>query len=199
MTTLDSARTTNPPGIASQFRTRPLRIDEQRFQPDPSFHDLAAERLHRKQQLAGGVPRVRRGSATTSAWPGTSPPATPSSPITSGSTRSRCRSAGCGSPTWSWSITAGEIVIGDRPVNRAGVRHPLAAPRGPPRRHRGRARARGARQGLVLARPAARPHHPGCLPVLRHPFALRRLQRHRRSTRTRASGWRPRSARSTSP
>jgi ribulose-5-phosphate 4-epimerase/fuculose-1-phosphate aldolase len=53
MTTLDSARTTSPPGIASQFRSKPLRIGEQRLQPDPAFPDLAAERLHRKQQLAG--------------------------------------------------------------------------------------------------------------------------------------------------
>jgi ribulose-5-phosphate 4-epimerase/fuculose-1-phosphate aldolase len=39
--------------ITSQFRDKPLRIDEQRIQPDPAFADPADERLHRKQQLAG--------------------------------------------------------------------------------------------------------------------------------------------------
>jgi ribulose-5-phosphate 4-epimerase/fuculose-1-phosphate aldolase len=38
--------------ITSQFRDKPLRIDEQRLQPDPLSPDPAAERLHRKQQLA---------------------------------------------------------------------------------------------------------------------------------------------------
>jgi ribulose-5-phosphate 4-epimerase/fuculose-1-phosphate aldolase len=44
--------TTAQPSITSQFRSKPLRIDEQRIQPDPSFADPADERLHRKQQLA---------------------------------------------------------------------------------------------------------------------------------------------------
>jgi hypothetical protein len=45
--------TTAKTGITSQFRRAPLRIDEQRLQPDVSFEDPAQERLHRKQQLAG--------------------------------------------------------------------------------------------------------------------------------------------------
>jgi ribulose-5-phosphate 4-epimerase/fuculose-1-phosphate aldolase len=45
--------TTAQPSITSQFRSAPLRIDEQRLQPDVSFEDPAEERLHRKQQLAG--------------------------------------------------------------------------------------------------------------------------------------------------
>jgi ribulose-5-phosphate 4-epimerase/fuculose-1-phosphate aldolase len=44
---------TNQPSITSQFRSTPIRIDEQKILPDPSFPDPADERLHRKQQLAG--------------------------------------------------------------------------------------------------------------------------------------------------
>jgi ribulose-5-phosphate 4-epimerase/fuculose-1-phosphate aldolase len=45
--------TAGQPSITSQFRSQPLRIGEQRLQPDPSFPDPGAERLHRKQRLAG--------------------------------------------------------------------------------------------------------------------------------------------------
>jgi ribulose-5-phosphate 4-epimerase/fuculose-1-phosphate aldolase len=51
MTTLDAAAAVQT-SITSQFRDVPLQIGEQRFDPDPSFPDLEAERLHRKQQLA---------------------------------------------------------------------------------------------------------------------------------------------------
>jgi ribulose-5-phosphate 4-epimerase/fuculose-1-phosphate aldolase len=59
MTSLAQASTSQPgpagsqPSITSQFRAEPLRISEQCLEPDPSFADPAAERLHRKQQLAG--------------------------------------------------------------------------------------------------------------------------------------------------
>jgi ribulose-5-phosphate 4-epimerase/fuculose-1-phosphate aldolase len=43
---------TAQPSITSQFRSSPLRVDQQRIQPDPSFADPADERLYRKQQLA---------------------------------------------------------------------------------------------------------------------------------------------------
>ena len=52
MTSTDLASATAAPSITSQFRDKPLRIDEQRLQPDPAFADPADERLHRKQQLA---------------------------------------------------------------------------------------------------------------------------------------------------
>jgi ribulose-5-phosphate 4-epimerase/fuculose-1-phosphate aldolase len=45
--------TAGQPSITSQFRSQPLRIGEQRLQPDPSVPDPDAERLHRKQRLAG--------------------------------------------------------------------------------------------------------------------------------------------------
>src|ERR1700737_4810232 len=47
-----SVPTSSQPSIISQFRSEPLRISEQRLVPDPSFENQAAERLHRKQQLA---------------------------------------------------------------------------------------------------------------------------------------------------
>jgi|HubBroStandDraft_3_1064219.scaffolds.fasta_scaffold79045_2 ribulose-5-phosphate 4-epimerase/fuculose-1-phosphate aldolase len=49
MTTIDEAVKAS---ITSKFRDVPLRIADQRFEPDPSFADAEAERLHRKQQLA---------------------------------------------------------------------------------------------------------------------------------------------------
>src|SRR5580700_7466391 len=49
MTTIDEAVKAS---ITSKFRDVPLRIADQRFEPDPSFTDVEAERLHRKQQLA---------------------------------------------------------------------------------------------------------------------------------------------------
>jgi ribulose-5-phosphate 4-epimerase/fuculose-1-phosphate aldolase len=51
--TSTEASIASQPSITSQFRSRPLRIGEQRLQPDPSFPDPADERLHRKQRLAG--------------------------------------------------------------------------------------------------------------------------------------------------
>jgi ribulose-5-phosphate 4-epimerase/fuculose-1-phosphate aldolase len=51
MTTLDTAAAVQT-SITSQFRDVPLQISEQRVVPDPSFADFEAERLHRKQQLA---------------------------------------------------------------------------------------------------------------------------------------------------
>jgi hypothetical protein len=38
------------PSITSQLRRQPLRIDQQRLEPDPSFEDPAAERRHRQEQ-----------------------------------------------------------------------------------------------------------------------------------------------------
>ena len=51
MTALDTAAAQST-SIRSQFRDVPLEISKQRFVPDPSFDDLESERLHRKQQLA---------------------------------------------------------------------------------------------------------------------------------------------------
>jgi ribulose-5-phosphate 4-epimerase/fuculose-1-phosphate aldolase len=49
MTTLDTGVRNS---ITSQFRAEPIKIENQRYQPDPSYDDFEAERLHRKQQLA---------------------------------------------------------------------------------------------------------------------------------------------------
>jgi ribulose-5-phosphate 4-epimerase/fuculose-1-phosphate aldolase len=107
------------PGIASQFRSKPLRVDEQRLQPDPADPDPAAERLHRKQQLAAafrvfakfgyslgasGHISARDPELTDHFW--INPLAVPFSRI-------RVSDLQLVSP-------AGEIVIGDQPINTAG-------------------------------------------------------------------------------
>jgi len=104
--------------ITSQFRSRPLRIDEQRLVPDPSDPDPAAERLHRKQQLAAafrvfakfgfnlgasGHITARDPELTDHFW--VNPLAVPFGRI-------RVSDLQLVNP-------AGEIVIGDRPVNQA--------------------------------------------------------------------------------
>jgi ribulose-5-phosphate 4-epimerase/fuculose-1-phosphate aldolase len=109
---------TSQPSITSQFRSEPLRISEQRLAPDPSFDDPADERLHRKQQLAAafrvfarfgfslgasGHITVRDPELTDHFW--VNPLAVPFSRI-------RVSDLQLVNP-------AGEIVIGDRPVNRA--------------------------------------------------------------------------------
>jgi ribulose-5-phosphate 4-epimerase/fuculose-1-phosphate aldolase len=48
MTTLDTGRAS----ITSQFRDVPLQVGDRSFEPDPQFDDPEEERLHRKQQLA---------------------------------------------------------------------------------------------------------------------------------------------------
>ena len=49
----------------------------------PKFDTVEEERLHRKQRLAAAF-RLFGSSASTRASPATSPPATPSTPTTSG-------------------------------------------------------------------------------------------------------------------
>ena len=111
--------TTAQPSITSQFRSRPLRIDEQRIQPDPSFADPADERLYRKQQLAAafrvfakfgynlgasGHISARDPELTDHFW--INPLAVPFGRI-------RVSDLQLISPE-------GEIVIGDQPINTAG-------------------------------------------------------------------------------
>jgi ribulose-5-phosphate 4-epimerase/fuculose-1-phosphate aldolase len=106
------------PSITSQFRGEPLRIDQQRIQPDPSFDDPALERLHRKRQLAAafrvfarfgfhlgaaGHITARDPELTDHFW--VNPLAVPFS-------RMRVSDLQLVNP-------AGEIVIGDKPVNTA--------------------------------------------------------------------------------
>jgi len=50
MTTLDTAAA--QASITSQFRAEPIKIDDSRYEPDPTFDTFEGERLHRKQQLA---------------------------------------------------------------------------------------------------------------------------------------------------
>ncbi len=59
------------------------------------------------------------------------------------------------------------------------LRHPLAGARGPARRAGRGPRPLGARQGVLVARPAARSDHAGLVRVLRRPRAVRRLHRRR--------------------
>jgi ribulose-5-phosphate 4-epimerase/fuculose-1-phosphate aldolase len=106
------------PSITSEFRRKPLRIDEQRLRPAPSHPDPASERLHRKQQLAAafrvfaklgfnlgasGHITARDPELTDHFW--VNPLAVPFSRI-------RVSDLQLVNP-------AGEIVIGDRPVNQA--------------------------------------------------------------------------------
>jgi ribulose-5-phosphate 4-epimerase/fuculose-1-phosphate aldolase len=106
------------PSITSQFRREPLRIDQQRIEPDPSYADPAGERLHRKQQLAAafrvfaklgfnlgasGHITARDPELTDHFW--VNPLAVPFG-------RMRVSDLQLVSPE-------GDIVIGDRPVNRA--------------------------------------------------------------------------------
>jgi ribulose-5-phosphate 4-epimerase/fuculose-1-phosphate aldolase len=114
-----TAPISSQPSITSQFRSKPLRVDEQRFAPDPSSPDPAAERLHRKRQLAAafrvfakfgynlgasGHITARDPELTDHFW--INPLAVPFSRI-------RVSDLQLVSP-------AGEIVIGDEPINTAG-------------------------------------------------------------------------------
>ena len=114
-----SVPTTSQPSITSQFRSEPLRISEQRFLPDPSFEDPATERLHRKQQLAAafrvfakfgfnlgasGHITARDPELTDHFW---------INPLAAPFGRIRVSDLQLVSP-------AGEIVLGDQPINTAG-------------------------------------------------------------------------------
>ena len=114
-----TAPISSQPSITSQFRSKPLRVDEQRFAPDPSSPDPGAERLHRKRQLAAafrvfakfgynlgasGHITARDPELTDHFW--INPLAVPFSRI-------RVSDLQLVSP-------AGEIVIGDQPINTAG-------------------------------------------------------------------------------
>ena len=107
------------PSIVSQFRGSPLRVNEQRLRPDSSHPDLAAERLHRKQQLAAafrvfakfgynlgasGHISARDPELTDYWW---------MNPLAVPFGRIRVSDLQLVSP-------AGEIVIGDQPINTAG-------------------------------------------------------------------------------
>ena len=80
---------------------------------------------------------------------------------------------------------------GRLPGEHGRLRHPLPGARGPARREGRGPRPLGPRQGLLVARSAARPAHPGRLRVLRRPRALRRLHR-RRARRRGGQAHRPR-------
>ena len=114
-----SVSTTSQPSIASQFRSDPLRISEQRIVPDPSSADPAVERLHRKQQLAAafrvfakfgfnlgasGHITARDPELTGHFW---------INPLAAPFGRIRVSDLQLVNP-------AGEIVIGDQPINTAG-------------------------------------------------------------------------------
>ena len=66
--------------------------------PDMVFTSPEEERLYRKQRLAAGF-RLFSKFGFDEGSPATSPPVTPSTSTTSGSTRSACTSATSGSPT----------------------------------------------------------------------------------------------------
>ncbi len=110
---------TSQPGITSQFRSEPLRIAEQRLVPDPSFADPVAERLHRKQQLAAAFRVFAKFgfSLGVSGHISARDPELPDhfwiNPLAVPFSRIRVSDLQLVNP-------AGEIVIGDRPVNRAG-------------------------------------------------------------------------------
>jgi len=105
--------------ITGQFRSKPLSVFNQRYQPDASNPDPAAERLHRKQQLAAafrvfakfgfnlgasGHITARDPELTDHFW--INPLAVPFGRI-------RVSDLQLVNP-------AGEIVIGDQPINTAG-------------------------------------------------------------------------------
>ena len=84
---------------------------------------------------------------------------------------------------------AGEVVEGNRPVNRAGFAIHSQVHAARPDVVAAAHTHSHPRPCLVLARPAARPDQPGCLLVLRGPRPLRRLHRGRpRPRRGRAPG-----------
>jgi ribulose-5-phosphate 4-epimerase/fuculose-1-phosphate aldolase len=104
--------------ITSQFRRDPIRIADQRLEPDPSFEDPAAERLHRKQRMAAAF-RVfaRLGfSLGVSGHITARDPELPDhfwvNPLAVPFSRIRVSDL-------QLVNHAGEIVIGDKPVNRA--------------------------------------------------------------------------------
>ena len=105
--------------ITSEFRSKPLSVFDQRYQPDASNPDPAAERLHRKQQLAAafrvfakfgfnlgasGHITARDPELTDHFW--INPLAVPFGRI-------QVSDLQLVNP-------AGEIVIGDQPINTAG-------------------------------------------------------------------------------
>ncbi len=107
------------PSITSQFSPDPIRVSDQRIVPDPSFADLADERLYRKQQLAAafrvfakygynlgasGHISARDPELTDYWW---------MNPLAVPFGRIRVSDLQLVSP-------AGEIVIGDQPINTAG-------------------------------------------------------------------------------
>jgi ribulose-5-phosphate 4-epimerase/fuculose-1-phosphate aldolase len=107
------------PGIITQFRDQPLRISEQRLVPDPSFADPADERLHRKQQLAAAFrvfAKLGFNLGTSGHITARDPELTDYfwiNPLAVPFGRIRVSDLQLVNP-------AGEIVIGDKPVNRAG-------------------------------------------------------------------------------
>ena len=114
-----AAPTGRRPGIASQFRGQPLRIDEQRLQPDRSDPDPKAERLHRKRQLAAAF-RVFAKFGFNLGASGHITARDPEladhfwiNPLAVPFGRIRVSDLQLVSP-------AGEIVIGDQPINTAG-------------------------------------------------------------------------------
>ena len=106
-------------GIAGQFRSEPLSVFDQRYQPAPADPDPAVERLHRKRQLAAAF----RVFATFGFNLGASGHITARdpeladhfwiNPLAVPFGRIRVSDLQLVNP-------AGEIVIGDKPINTAG-------------------------------------------------------------------------------
>ena len=145
----------------------------------PTFATVEEERLHRKRAPGRRLPAVLRSSASTKAWPGTSPPATPRTPSrfwVNPFARALRPHLGLRPHPGERPGRGGR---GEPPGQPGRLRHPLPGPRGPPRRGGRRPLALGLRQGLVDARPPARPAHPGRVRLLRGPRPLRRLHRRR--------------------
>ena len=120
------------------------------------------------------------GSASARAWPGTSPPATPSCPTTSGSTRSAIDFRLIRASDLILVNHDGEVVEGDWPVNAAAFAIHSQV-------HAARPDVIAAAHahsvyGKAFSSPRAQlldPAHPGRLRVLRGPRAVRRLHRRR--------------------
>ena len=183
--------------ITSQFRSKPLSVFDQRYQPDASNPDPAVERLHRKQQLAAafrvfakfgfnlgasGHITARDPELTDHFW--INPLAVPFGRI-------RVSDLQLVNP-------AGEIVIGDQPINTAGffIHSQLHAAR-PDVIAAAHAHAVHGKAWSTLGR-LLDPDHPGLVHVLRQPLAVRRLQR-RRARRGRGQANRGRARPATRP
>jgi ribulose-5-phosphate 4-epimerase/fuculose-1-phosphate aldolase len=106
-------------GIVGQFRSEPLSVFDQRYRPDPADPDPAVERLHRKRQLAAAF-RVFAKFGFNLGASGHITARDPEladhfwiNPLAVPFGRIRVSDLQLVNP-------AGEIVIGDQPINTAG-------------------------------------------------------------------------------